>query len=280
MSLPQGTLESLRPGMVTMLGIPSDENSSFRRGAAQAPERIRQVMHSGSSNLSAENGIALGTEPRFRDLGNLDLDGGAGTLDQIETAVTGLLQKGIYLLSLGGDHAITYPILRAYSGFYRGLTILHLDAHPDLYDEFNGNRFSHACPFTRIMEEKLAARLVQVGIRTMNPPQQQQAERWGVEVVAMRNWQGQIPVQIDGPVYLSLDLDVLDPAFAPGVSHREPGGLSTRDVIQMVQNLRVPIVGADLVELNPQRDVMDLTASVAVKLLKELASCMLEFNSG
>ena len=278
MPLSVGLLDSLQPGTVAVLGVPSDENSSFLRGAALAPARIRRVLHAGSSNLCAENGMDLGAEPRFRDLGDLELDGGAGTFEQIEQAVTSLLEKGAYLLALGGDHAITYPIMRAYANFYRGLTILHLDAHPDLYDEYEGNRFSHACPFARILEEKLAARLVQMGIRTMNPPQRLQAERWGVEVLEMRHWQAGSRLRLDGPVYLSLDMDVLDPAFAPGVSHREPGGLSTRDVIQIIQQVHAPIVGADLVELNPERDPLDLAATVAVKLLKELAGCMLEFN--
>jgi agmatinase len=236
-------------------------------------------MNCGSSNLSAENGIVLGAEPRFRDLGDLELDGSIEAFKRIEEAVASLLEKGAYVLALGGDHAISYPILRAYARFYRGLTILQLDAHPDLYDEYEGNRFSHACPFSRIMEEGLAARLVQVGIRTVNPPQRAQSERWGVEVIDMRHWTGGLPGQFEGPVYLSLDIDALDPAFAPGVSHPEPGGFSTREVIQILQGLRTPIVGADLVELNPERDLMDLTATAAGKLLKELASCMIESSS-
>jgi arginase family enzyme len=155
------------------------------------------------------------------------------------------------------------------------LNILHLDAHPDLYDELDGNRRSHACPFARIMEEKLATRLVQVGIRTMNPHQRQQAERFNVEVIDMRHWQPGIPLEFDGPVYLSLDLDVLDPAFAPGVSHHEPGGLSTREVIHLIHSLKAPLVGADIVEYNPQRDPVGMTAMTAAKLLKEVVACMI-----
>jgi arginase len=268
----------LQPGMVTVVGIPYDENSSFMRGPALAPARIREVLHSGSANLCSEGGIDLGTEPRFRDLGDLELAGGAAALGQIKETIESLLERGVYALSLGGDHTITYPILRAYGKRYDRLNILQLDAHPDLYDEFEGNRSSHACPFARIMEEDLAGRLVQVGIRTMNPHQRTQAERFGVEVIEVRNWQPETGLDFEGPLYLSLDLDVLDPAFAPGVSHHEPGGLSTRDVLQLIQSLRVPIVGADIVEFNPRRDPVGITAMVAAKFLKEIAGRMLQRN--
>jgi len=266
------------PGMVTVVGIPYDENSSFMRGPALAPARIREVLHSGSSHLCSEGGIDLGAEPRFRDLGDLELPDGVAALEQIKVTIESLLECGVYVLSLGGDHAITYPILRAYGKRYDNLNILQLDAHPDLYDEFEGSRTSHACPFARIMEENLAERLVQVGVRTMNPHQRTQAERFGVEVIEMQRWQPETGLDFEGPLYLSLDLDVLDPAFAPGVSHHEPGGLSTRDVLQLIQGLHAPIVGADIVEFNPRRDPVGITAMVAAKFLKEVAGRMIERN--
>ena len=274
-------LSGLSPGSVVVAGMPSDENSTFMRGSALAPARIREALFSDSSNLCAENGLDLGKEPRLRDYGDLELGSGAVVVAQIEEAVTKLLTGDARVLSLGGDHAITYPILRAYGKRYSDLNILHFDAHPDLYDEFEGNRISHACPFARIMEEKLAARVVQVGIRTMNPHQQDQAERFGVEVVDMQRWVEGIQIGFDGPLYVSVDLDALDPAFAPGVSHHEPGGLSTRELLRVIHGLVAParIVGADIVELNPRRDPMGITAMVAAKLLKELAASMLSPSS-
>lgn len=273
------SIDDLKPGAVAVIGVPSDENSTFMSGAALAPARIREVLHSGSTNLSAENGLDLDIDPGWRDLGDLELPAGHAAREQIEAWVAGLLDRGLRVLSLGGDHAITYPIVRAYSKQYRALNILHFDAHPDLYDEFEGNRFSHACPFARIMEEGLVQRLVQVGIRAMNPHQSAQAERFGVEVVHMQQWHSGINLDFQGPLYLSLDLDVLDPAFAPGVSHHEPGGLSTRDLLRLIQSLRAPIVGADIVEYNPKRDLVDMTAMTAAKLLKEVLACMLKGNS-
>jgi arginase family enzyme len=154
--------------------------------------------------------------------------------------------------------------------------VLHLDAHPDLYPEFEGDPYSHACPFARVVEEGLAERLVQVGIRTMNGAQQAQAERHDVEVIDMRAWTAGRRPDVRGPLYLSIDLDAFDPAFAPGVSHREPGGLATRDAIDLIQRLPGPIVGADIVELNPSRDPIGITAPLAAKLVKELAARMLD----
>lgn len=266
---------SLEPGLVAVLGVPFDENSSFLQGAALAPARIRDALCSGASNLCAENGLDLGAEPRWRDLGDLELDTGLVALDQIESAVADLIEQDVHVLALGGDHAISLPIMRAYARKFGQLTVLHLDAHPDLYDEFEGNRFSHACPFARILEEDLVRRLVQVGIRTMNPHQRAQAEKFGVDVIEMRRWQAGFELVLDGPIYLSLDMDVLDPAFAPGVSHHEPGGFSTREVLQIIQSLTAPLVGADLVEFNPTRDPAGITAAVAAKLLKEIVACML-----
>lgn len=138
---------------------------------------------------------------------------------------------------------MTYPVLRAVARAHPRLTILHIDAHPDLYDEFEGDRFSHACPFARIMEEGLADRLVQVGIRALKAQQRSQADRYGVGIIDMRAWQAGARPSVDGAVYVSIDLDGLDPAFAPGVSHREPGGLSVREVLGMVQGAGGHVVG-------------------------------------
>ena len=259
---------------VALVGIPYDENSSYLRGAATAPQKIREALHCGSANLCSESGIDLGNHALFTDLGDLELEGLPAPLETVELFAAQLLERQIRILSLGGDHSITPAILRAYSKKYNGLNLLQFDAHPDLYNEFEGNRNSHACPFARIMEEKLVKRLVQVGIRTMNSHQHEQAERFGVEVIDMKSWRPGIGFDFSGPLYISFDMDALDPAFAPGVSHHEPGGFSTREVLTMIQNIDVPIIGADIVEFNPLRDTSGITAMVAAKLLKELFSKM------
>lgn len=270
------TFDHLAPGTVAVVGIPFDENSSFMRGPASAPPRIREALYSGSANLCAENGIDLESRKDWVDLGDLPLPSGPEAFRTIEVMIGRLLDKDLRVMSLGGDHSITYPVVRAYSRKYPRLTVLHFDAHPDLYEVWDGNRFSHACPFARIMEERLVSRLIQVGVRTMNPHQKSQTERFGVEVIEMRDLQPGKRITPDGPVYLSLDMDVLDPAFAPGVSHHEPGGFSTRELLTLLQNLRKPLVGVDLVEFNPQRDPSGITAMAAAKLYKEIVASMIE----
>ena len=268
--------DNLKPGMVAVVGIPFDANSSFMQGAALAPARIRQLWSAGACNLCSESGIDLDAHADFIDLGDMDVTGESAAMPTIERTADELLQHNARIISLGGDHAITYPLLKSYAKKFDRLELLHLDAHPDLYDTYDGSRYSHASPFARIMEETLVSRLVQIGIRTLNPHQKQQAERFGVEMIDMLNVQKSRTLHFEGPLYLSIDLDVLDPAFAPGVSHHEPGGMSTRQVITLIQQLRVPIVGADIVEFNPNRDLTEITAMVAVKILKEVASRMLE----
>ena len=280
MSIRRERIGEVAQGALAVLGVPWDEHSSLHRGCAGAPAAMHAAWGAGSMNLCAEDGRDLGAEPRLVDVGDVDLDMARGTdaLARIEASVRTLLERGARPLSIGGDHAITYPILRSMAQAHPGLTILHLDAHPDLYDELDGDRLSHACPFARIMEEGLAERLVQVGIRTLTPHQRAQAERFGVHMVSMRDWRPDLDLAALGlraPLYVSIDLDVLDPAHAPGVSHHEPGGATTREVLRLVQDLPVAPVGGDIVELNPSRDHHDMTAMVALKLLKELAARML-----
>ena len=258
----------------TLIGVPWDANSSFMRGAAAAPPLVREALFSPASNLWTELGVDLGALGAIADAGDLVLPDSDDAIGIIEAAVRLLIQDGGAPLAIGGDHAVTYPVVRAVASRHPGLTILHIDAHPDLYDEFEGNRLSHACPFARIMEEGLASRLVQVGIRTANGHQREQARRFGVEVIDMRAWAAGTRPVLSGPLYVSIDLDGLDPAFAPGVSHREPGGLSVRDVIGLVHALPAAPVGADIVEFNPRQDPAGVTAHVAAKLLKELAGRM------
>jgi agmatinase len=206
------------------------------------------------------------------DAGDIDLSGDDPRA-AIERAARNVIADGIPL-SLGGDHSITYPLLRAIRPAHQHFTVLQIDAHGDLYDEFEGDRYSHACQFARVMEEELTDRLVQVGIRTLNGHQRSQADRFGVEIIDMRAWCSGARPEVSGPVYLSLDIDALDPAFAPGVSHWEPGGLTVRDVIGLVQGIEGPLIGADVVEYNPRRDTSGVTAYVAAKLVKEIACRM------
>jgi arginase family enzyme len=124
------------------------------------------------------------------------------------------------------------------------------------------------------MEDGLAERLVQVGIRTLNPHQSAQAERFGVKIYSMNSGPPKFPLKFSNPVYVSLDIDAIDPAYAPGVSHRESGGLTPREVCALLQNIEGRVVGADLVEYNPTRDLDGITADLGAKLFKELLALL------
>jgi arginase len=265
--------------MPTLLGIPLDENSSYLRGPAAAPAKIREALRSDASNKWSEAGVDVGEAGAFVDAGDLQLKDSPGKIEEdfaeITRTLSELLEKGEHPISLGGDHSITYPILKAFARRYPDLTIIHFDAHPDLYDEFEGSRVSHACPFARIMEEHLAKRLIQVGIRTLNRHQREQAEKFQVGIVPMSALPAYDRLKTRGPVYISFDMDVLDPAFAPGISHREPGGMSVREAIAHLHAIEGTIVGADIVEFNPSQDISGMTAIVAAKILKEILGKMM-----
>jgi arginase len=257
---------------IRLIGLPTDSHSSFLRGAAAAPGAIRAALASDHANMAAECGLELGSDIIVEDAGDLALDEGASDFNLIRDCAAASVGDGEVPIFLGGDHMVTNPIVAGIRSTRGPVNILHFDAHPDLYDDFEGDPLSHASPFARIMERGDAVRLVQVGIRTSNHHCREQAKRFGVETVEMREFsQDLVPVP-DGPLYVSIDLDALDPAFAPGVSHHEPGGLSVRDVIAVLQRIRTPIIGADIVEYNPSRDVNGITAVVAAKLVKEIAA--------
>lgn len=256
---------------ITLQGILFDKKSSYLRGPALAPPLIRKAYHSDSANYFAENGMEI-LPDIWNDLGDFEIE----EYFDIERITTKSSESDRPLITLGGDHSITFPILKAFHESRGKVDILHIDAHSDLYHEFEGDPYSHACPFARIMENGLANRLVQIGIRTLSKHQKEQAEKFGVEIIQMKDLDFTELPQFENPIYLSMDIDALDPAFAPGVSHHEPGGLSTRQVLNIIQNINVPILGADIVEYNPERDISNMTAMVSAKILKEIAAKMLE----
>ncbi len=261
----------MRP-TITLVGLPSDSNSSFERGPALAPAAIRAALWSDRGNLACENGMEIGQDFELADRGDLPLREAAEDDALIRTAIGDVLAGGAVPLALGGDHAMTHPVVQAVHDRHGPLTILHFDAHPDLYADFEGNPRSHASPFARIMEGGLALRLVQVGIRTLNRHCREQAARYGVEIVPLADFTpASVPV-LEGPLYISIDLDGIDPSEAPGVSHPEPGGLTTREVLAVLRRQTAPVVGADIVELNPRFDQNERTAILAAKLVREVAA--------
>ncbi|NP_001140646.1 Arginase 1, mitochondrial [Zea mays] len=273
----------------SLLGVPLGHNSSFLQGPAFAPPRIREAIWCGSTNSSTEEGKELNDPRVLTDVGDVPIHEirDCGVEDDrlmhviSESVKTVMEEEPLRPLVLGGDHSISYPVVRAVSEKLGGpVDILHLDAHPDIYDCFEGNTYSHASSFARIMEGGYARRLLQVGLRSITKEWREQGKRFGVEQYEMRTFSKdreklenlKLGEGVKG-VYVSVDVDCLDPAFAPGVSHIEPGGLSFRNVLNILQNLQGDVVAADVVEFNPQRDTVDgMTAMVAAKLVRELTA--------
>lgn len=269
---------------ISLLGVPLDANSSHLLGAAAGPAAIRAALHSGSGNHATEASVDV--VPFLDDLGDIEVANEVGSTsdaDAITSAIASQLASGRQVITIGGDHSITFPILRAVRDTFitggntagNALTVVHIDAHPDIYDDLDGNPLSHASPFARSLEAGCMTKLVQLGIRTATPHQREQGARWDVTMLTPRQLDRFDASSLDGPIYLSIDLDGLDPSVAPGVSHHEPGGLTFREVLDVIDALPGPIVGADVVELNPSRDVVDMTAMVGAKLVKEIAGAML-----
>ncbi|KAF5466991.1 hypothetical protein F2P56_016868 [Juglans regia] len=273
----------------SLLGVPLGHNSSFLQGPAFAPPRIREAIWCDSTNSTTEEGKELNDPRVLTDVGDVPVqeirDCGIDDdrlMNVISESVKLVMEEEpLRPLVLGGDHSISFPVIRAVSEKLGGpVDILHLDAHPDIYDAFEGNKYSHASSFARIMEGGYARRLLQAGIRSITAEGREQGKRFGVEQFEMRTFSKdrhflenlKLGEGVKG-VYVSIDVDSLDPAFAPGVSHIEPGGLSFRDVLNILHNLQGNVVGGDVVELNPQRDTVDgMTAMVAAKLVRELAA--------
>lgn len=255
---------------IIIQGIKFDEKSSFQKGPKLAPPLIRKALNCGSLNLFTEKGVTI-ENSMIEDKGDFKIQ----EYFDIEKITLNHINSDSKIFTLGGDHSITFPIIKAHHKKYPKLDILHIDAHSDLYHSFEGDKYSHACPFARIMENGFAARLVQIGIRTLNTHQAEQAKKFNVEIHQMKNLDLTKIPKFKNPLYISLDMDGFDPAFAPGVSHHEPGGLSSRQVIDLIQNINTKVVGADIVEYNPNRDFQNMTAFLAAKMMKEILGKML-----
>ena len=255
---------------IALVGLPTDRNSSYLRGPAGAPRAVREALGSDMGHLTAEGGADL--TGVLADLGDVALKEDEGDHERIRAAAMAAFRSGPALF-VGGDHYVTWPVLAGLKAAGRPAPhIVHFDAHSDTYPDYEGNRFSHASPFARILEEGLCASLTQVGVRTVNAVQQAQIDRWGIKVFGpdcLAEAKAALP---SGDVYVSFDLDGLDPAFAPGVSHHEPGGLSVREALSVIAAIPGTVISADVVEYNPARDLNGMTAAVCVKLIKELSA--------
>jgi agmatinase/guanidinopropionase len=275
---------------VAMVGIPFDSGASHRAGTRFGPRKIREA----SLLLWGYNQV-LGVAPTdelaivdYGDVSTIAVDINA-TMQNITSEVGAILEKGVTVVALGGDHSISLPLLRAHASRFGPPAVIHFDSHPDTWDwEFKDQPYSHGTPFRRALEEQLidTSAYLQVGIRgpTSWADDLSTAEGMGARILTIdKVFEMGIPAVIgtmqeivsERPLYISLDIDSVDPAFAPGTGTPEVGGLSSYQILQLVRGLQgLNIIGFDLVEVSPPYDHGDITAILASNLAFEFISLL------
>jgi agmatinase len=269
-SLSNSTLENAE---YVIFGIPYDATQSFKSGSRFAPNAIREA----SWNLESYSmyfDLDLGF-PKIYDAGNINVDGG---FNQILQRTSDFLSKTkAFPIAMGGEHTISYACVRD----LRDICYLTFDAHLDLREEFDGGEFNHACIVRRIYEKYERGeidRIVQIGVRSGTAEERDFARKKGIEVYyAWDILEGDIDWilrRLDNydRIYLSLDMDVFDPAFAPGVSTPEPFGLNPIHFLKLIDELSDRIVGFDVVEVIPDNN--KITQTLAAKLIAEVISAI------
>jgi agmatinase len=251
-----------------VLGIRWDGSSSYRRGSSKAPGFIREATSEEIYNSFSEDLVNLAEAWSYLDLGDIEGESFEDIVRAVEERV-GSIYRGQKFLFLGGDHSITYATFRGLkraSGEKFGL--IYFDAHPDCYEIYDGNRYSHACTVRRLLEEGYVEDVVMVGIRAATKQQMEFAEERGIRIFSVDEVDD-FDARMER-AYISLDIDVLDPAFAPGSSNPEPGGLSTRELIRAIKKLDLDLVALDIVEVNPEFDHSGITCFAAAKIIREV----------
>jgi agmatinase len=259
------------PGIV-ILGVPYDAGSTNRKGAALAPEAIRKASSSQSLNPCTEEGHNLKEIINIHDKGDLVLqDDPEKMAADVREAVAGILASGAIPILLGGDHSVTPPAVMEVAKSRGKIDILYIDAHPDLYESYEGSPHTHASTALRIAREVDFERFVQVGIRMPAAGQLEKAQELDIRVITAYHLVAPEDLRFENPLYLSVDMDCLDPAFAPGVGNPVPGGLSTRELLDILKSVSGKIAAADVVEFVPAYDVSEITATAAARLVIEIA---------
>ena len=270
---------------VCFVGVPMDIGASHRSGTRFGPRQIRA-----ESSMIRPYNMATGAAPfdslQVADIGDVatntfDLK---NSVELIEKAFDGILSLGCVPLTLGGDHTLTLPILRSMAKKHGPVALVHIDAHADINDEMFGEKIAHGTPFRRAVEEGLldCNKVYQIGLRGSGyaPEDFEWPRRQGFRVVTAEEcwWKSMTPLMQevretigDHPVYVTYDIDSLDPAFAPGTGTVEVGGLNTWQALEIVRGCRgLNIVGGDLVEVSPPYDTSGSTALIAANLLYEM----------
>lgn len=273
---------------VAVVGIPYDGATSYRSGTRFGPRAIREqsLLLWGYNNALA---VAPFQQLRVIDYGDVEVVpvDVMATHRAIEQAVRPIVDHGTTVISLGGDHSISLPLLRAHASKHGPLAVIHFDAHPDTWDrEFADQKYSHGTPFRRAIEEGLidTSAYLQIGIRgpTAGPQDYEDARQLGARMITFdETVERGLPDVLDEirervgnkPAYLTLDIDAVDPAFAPGTGTPEVGGFTSHQMLQLLRGLKgLNLVGFDLVEVSPPFDHGNITAILAANFAFEYLS--------
>ncbi|AOQ24769.1 Agmatinase [Moorella thermoacetica] len=255
-----------------LAGIPFDATTSFRPGTRWGPRAIRsvsEVLEEYSPYLQREL-----TGVPFYDAGDLDLPPGRveASLERMEAAADAIFAAARIPFFMGGEHLVSYPLIRAAYRHYPDLAVLHFDAHADLREDYLGERFSHATVMRLVAEEIGPDRLYQFGIRSGTWGEfayGQEETNFFMDVITPPLAK-LVPELVRRPLYVTIDIDVVDPAFAPGTGTPEPGGCPPGEIFKAIQILQgANVVAFDLVEVCPAYDQSDITAILAAKILRE-----------
>ncbi|RDV84290.1 agmatinase [Ammonifex thiophilus] len=268
-----GAGEDYEGAKAVLVGAGLDVTVCFRPGTREGPYAIRHL-----SQCLEEYSLDLEGDLRqvpFCDLGDIELPLGhvESALEAIEKVVSRLVEEGKLPILLGGEHLVSLPAIKAVYRFYPDLMVLHLDAHADLRDEYLGTPLSHATVMRRVAEILGPGRVFQLGIRSADREELDFARSWTrlYRHEVFRPFQTVRPELENKPVYLTLDIDVVDPAFAPGVGTPEPNGITPAELLKTIHALMgLRLVGADVVEVNPAFDRAGLAPLLAAKVIREL----------
>lgn len=268
--------------IITIIGVPYDSSSSYRPGSRFAPQSIRDA----ACNIelsSVLTGIDLELVG-FNDIGDLAVTLGDGekTLNTLTNVVSNVLSEKRILSVIGGEHTITYGVLRA---FKEDVGYLVVDAHLDLREDYLGYRYSHAS-FNRLIVEELGLHPLYIGVRAWSSEESSYAKKHGLKTISSELFEDRSVSEIVNEVkqllkhvdkvYISIDFDAFDPSYAPGVSNPEPLGITPRKLLRVLRELilsnKLRVVGFDVVEVNPLKDPSDVTSILAAKMIIEMSS--------
>ena len=257
-------------------GMPMDWTVSYRPGSRFGPARIREVSI-GLEEYSAYLDREL-EEVKYFDAGDIPLPFGnpQRSIEEIEKYIDQLLADGKYPLGMGGEHLVSWPVMKAVYKKYPDLAIIHMDAHTDLRDEYEGEPLSHSTPIKKIANLIGPSNVYSFGIRSGMKEEFQWAKENGMHIAkfeVLEPLKEILPTLTGRPVYITIDIDVLDPAHAPGTGTVDAGGITSKELLASIHEIAksdIKVVGSDLVEVAPIYDQSEQTANTASKIIREM----------